>query len=190
MFERLYAELKSLARRQSRRHGSGDVQTTTLVPEAFLKFKGAGSLQLEDRRYFLTYASRMMRSIIVDHARQRLAVKRGAGDVPVTLDTNIADSAAAATTRKCSARTKRWRSSVHRTNGSVSGGAELLRRPVERGNYGRDGCQRAHGATLLGAGAPVLQREPAERQDTALKAPARPPPIWPPHALACLTIHP
>ncbi len=95
LFELLYAELKSLASRQSRRHGSGDVHTTTLVHEAYLKFKGAGALQLEDRRHFLAYASRVMRSIIVDHARQRLAAKRGAGDVPVTLDTNIADPAVA-----------------------------------------------------------------------------------------------
>jgi RNA polymerase sigma factor (TIGR02999 family) len=95
LFELLYGELKSLARQQSRRHGSHDVHTTTLVHEAYLKFQGVGALRLEDRRHFLAYASRVMRSIIVDHARQRLAIKRGEGGVPVTLDTNVSDSTTA-----------------------------------------------------------------------------------------------
>jgi RNA polymerase sigma factor (TIGR02999 family) len=92
LFELLYGELKSLARQQARRHGSADVHTTTLVHEAYLKFQGVGALRLEDRRHFLAYATRVMRSIIVDHARQRLAIKRGEGGVPVTLDTNVSDS--------------------------------------------------------------------------------------------------
>lgn len=95
LFELLYGELKSLASRQSRRDGQRDVHTTTLVHEAYLRFKAAGDLQLENRRHFLGYAARVMRSIIVDHARQRLAAKRGSGEVPVPLDTNIAGSVTA-----------------------------------------------------------------------------------------------
>lgn len=93
LFELLYSELRQLASQQSRRHGNADVHTTTLVHEAYLRFKGAGNLRLEDRRHFLAYASRVMRSIIVDHARQRLALKRGAGGVPVTLDTDVSAAA-------------------------------------------------------------------------------------------------
>jgi RNA polymerase sigma factor (TIGR02999 family) len=91
LFQLLYGELRSLAHRQSRRHGDAEVHTTALVHEAYLKFKAAGELRLEDRRHFLAYAARVMRSIVVDHARSRLAVKRGAGGSPVTLDTKVSN---------------------------------------------------------------------------------------------------
>ncbi len=92
LFQLLYEELRSLARRQVRNQFDPAVHTTTLVHEAYLRFKSSGELRLEDRRHFLAYASHVMRSIIVDHARSRLAAKRGGGSLPVTLDTNIVNS--------------------------------------------------------------------------------------------------
>jgi RNA polymerase sigma factor (TIGR02999 family) len=92
LFQLLYDELRALAHQQARRHFDPAVNTTTLVHEAYMRFRSSGSLRLEDRRHFLAYASHVMRSIVVDHARSRLALKRGAGSTPVTLDTNIGDS--------------------------------------------------------------------------------------------------
>ncbi len=96
LFELLYAELRSLAHEQSRRHSDAAVHTTTLVHEAYLRFRASGNLKIADERHFLAYASHVMRSILVDQARSRLASKRGAGSAPVTLDTGIIDSTVAA----------------------------------------------------------------------------------------------
>jgi RNA polymerase sigma factor (TIGR02999 family) len=95
LFQLLYQELRSLASQQVRRQFDDAVHTTTLVHEAYVRFKSSGELRLEDRRHFLAYASHVMRSIIVDNARTRLAAKRGAGNVSVTLDTAIVDSSTA-----------------------------------------------------------------------------------------------
>lgn len=95
LFELLYQELRSLAHKQASRHAAPGVHTTTLVHEAYLRFHSVGELRVEDRRHFLAYASHVMRSIVVDHARSQLALKRGAGSVPVTLNTDIASSVTA-----------------------------------------------------------------------------------------------
>ena len=95
LFQLLYVELRSLAHEQTQRHSAPPVHTTTLVHEAYLRFRSSGDLRVEDRRHFLAYASHVMRSIIVDHARGRLAVKRGAGIAALTLDTGIANSVVA-----------------------------------------------------------------------------------------------
>jgi RNA polymerase sigma factor (TIGR02999 family) len=95
LFQLLYAELRSLAHEQSRRHSESALNTTTLVHEAYLRFRSSGDLKIEDRRHFLAYASHVMRSIVVDQARNRLAIKRGAGSAPLTLDTGILESTAA-----------------------------------------------------------------------------------------------
>jgi len=95
LFQLLYLELRTLAHEQSRRHSDPAVHTTTLVHEAYLRFKSSGELRIEDRRHFLAYASHVMRSIVVDHARSQLAAKRGAGSVPVTLNTGIVNSTTA-----------------------------------------------------------------------------------------------
>jgi len=95
LFQLLYLELRSLAHEQSRRHAEPAMHTTTLVHEAYLRFRSSGELQLEDRRHFLAYASHVMRSIVVDHARSQLADKRGAGIAPLTLNTGIANSVTA-----------------------------------------------------------------------------------------------
>jgi RNA polymerase sigma factor (TIGR02999 family) len=95
LFQLLYLELRSLAHQQSRQHAAPAVHTTTLVHEAYLRFRSSGELKLEDRRHFLAYASHVMRSIVVDHARSQLADKRGAGIAPLTLNTEISNSVTA-----------------------------------------------------------------------------------------------
>ncbi|HMA19239.1 MAG TPA: ECF-type sigma factor, partial [Gemmatimonadaceae bacterium] len=55
------------------------LNTTGLVHEAYLRLIDSGAAQLNDRDHFLAFASRVMRSVLVDHARKRTAAKRGHG---------------------------------------------------------------------------------------------------------------
>lgn len=59
--------------------------------ESFLKLVGNRALAIQDRRHFFTYASRVMRSVIVDFARARLAERRGGDAQVVTLNTGVSD---------------------------------------------------------------------------------------------------
>lgn len=81
----VYAELRRLAARQL----GGAAQTltpTALVNEAFLKLSGGALDSLNDRRHFFNLAARAMRQTVVDHARERLAQKRGGGLLHTQLD--------------------------------------------------------------------------------------------------------
>lgn len=86
----VYGELRRIAARQL----GGAQQTltpTALVNEAFLKLSGGSLSGLNDRRHFFNLAARAMRQTVVDHARERLAQKRGGG----LLHTQIEDDSAA-----------------------------------------------------------------------------------------------
>jgi RNA polymerase sigma factor (TIGR02999 family) len=90
VFDATYAELRGLARARLR-NGSRNtlLDTTSLVHEAFLRFADAGRLHIGDRQHFLRYASHVMRSVIVDFVRERLAQRRGGDAVHVTLDSQV-----------------------------------------------------------------------------------------------------
>jgi RNA polymerase sigma factor (TIGR02999 family) len=81
------AELRRLARiymaRERRNH---TLQATALVNEAFLRLNGARTIDWQDRAHFLGIAARLMRRVLVDHARERGMQKRGAGAIAVPLD--------------------------------------------------------------------------------------------------------
>lgn len=89
----LYAELHRLARARMYRSGPMTLlDPTALVSECWLRLRGAGTHEFPDRRHFLSFAARVMRSIVVDTVRASMAERRG-GDAPhVTLDTAIAES--------------------------------------------------------------------------------------------------
>ena len=90
LFAAAYGELRRLARSRLRDGGRNTLlDTTALVHESYLRFVSAGELRAEDRRAFFGYASRVMRSVIVDTARERLAERRGGGLAPLTLSTEI-----------------------------------------------------------------------------------------------------
>ena len=92
LFAEAYGELRKLARSRLRDGGRNSVlETTALVNESFLRFIQAGNLRLEHRRAFFAYASRVMRSVIVDTIRERQAQRRGGGQALLTLDTAVAD---------------------------------------------------------------------------------------------------
>jgi RNA polymerase sigma factor (TIGR02999 family) len=75
----VYAQLRTLARQRLRKAvNERSLNTTGLVHEAYLRLVDAGA-QLNDRDHFLAFASRVMRSVLVDHARKRTAAKRGTG---------------------------------------------------------------------------------------------------------------
>ena len=71
------------------------LDTTSLVHESYLKLVGQESLAVEDRHHFFAYAARVMRSVIVDFARARLAERRGGAAEHVVLDTELAQKIAA-----------------------------------------------------------------------------------------------
>lgn len=78
LFTGLYPELKRLARSRLRRGAAFTlVDTTALVHETWLRLSQRHGIALTERAHFLAYAAKVMRSIVVDHARQRLAEKRG-----------------------------------------------------------------------------------------------------------------
>ena len=73
----LYQRLRQLARARLRAEGGAcSLDTTALVHEAYLKLADGPSPRLRDRSHFLTLASRVMRHLLVDHARARKAAKR------------------------------------------------------------------------------------------------------------------
>ena len=79
LFATLYAELHQLARSALRRNGRQlTLSPTTLLHEAYLNIARRGSLHFPDAAHFMAYASRAMRGLIIDFARERQAQKRGA----------------------------------------------------------------------------------------------------------------
>src|ERR1700693_5847606 len=82
-------------RRQARRHLRGErpdhtLESAALVNEAYLRLVRQGTPQWQNRAHFFGVAAQLMRHILVDHARNRLAAKRGAGAPRLSLDPQIA----------------------------------------------------------------------------------------------------
>ena len=95
LFAAAYAELHRLARARLRDGGRNTLlDTTCLVHEAYLRFVTAGELRAEDRRAFFAYASEVMRSVIVNSVRERIAQKRGGDRRRLTLSTQLAANVA------------------------------------------------------------------------------------------------
>ncbi|MCC7287296.1 MAG: sigma-70 family RNA polymerase sigma factor [Burkholderiaceae bacterium] len=97
-FAAAYRELQRLA--HVRLHDSGGrstvLDTSALVHESYLRLVRQGELRFDDRRAFFGYASQVMRSVIVDAARERMALRRGGADAQrLTLSTDVAHGLAA-----------------------------------------------------------------------------------------------
>ena len=76
----VYTELRTIAAKHLRSERPGHtLQPTALANEAYLRLRGLGDVPWHDRAHFFAIASRIMRRILVDHARANLAQKRGAG---------------------------------------------------------------------------------------------------------------
>ena len=95
-FSAWYPELKKIAHARLSRSGlNGTMQTTALVNDSYLKLATGPDLNFATRLQFLAYASRTLRSIVIDLVREERALRRG-GDLDlVTLDTGVQEGVAA-----------------------------------------------------------------------------------------------
>lgn len=85
LFELIYDELHSVARRQrSRWNGMNTLNTVALIHETYLKLWKHQPDQIENRRHFLAIASKAMRQILINYAEKKAAQKRGGNAVPVS----------------------------------------------------------------------------------------------------------
>jgi RNA polymerase sigma factor (TIGR02999 family) len=83
----VYEELRRLAREYLRRErGDHTLQATALVHEAYLRMVDEKSARWKDRAHFYGIAARLMRRILVDHARAHNAIKRGGLEQKLSLD--------------------------------------------------------------------------------------------------------
>ena len=89
LFGTLYAELHRLARRELNRQGPGALGVTTLLHEAYLSISGREGTVFVDQARFMAYAARVMRGLIIDDVRGRLAQKRGGGQYHTSLATDV-----------------------------------------------------------------------------------------------------
>jgi RNA polymerase sigma factor (TIGR02999 family) len=90
LLETVYSELRRLAAAHMRRERADHtLPPTALVHEAYLRLVDSGGVDWRDRAHFLGIASRVMRQVLVDHARNRGRLKRGGDWHRVTLDERI-----------------------------------------------------------------------------------------------------
>lgn len=83
----VYTELRRVARARLRSERVGhSLQTTALVHEVYLRLVDIDRLTFENRAHFFAIAARLMRQILVDHARRQRATKRGGGETMLTLE--------------------------------------------------------------------------------------------------------
>lgn len=91
-FSLLYDELRQLARSRLHQHQQFTLlDTTSLLHESYLKILGVEALPIQGRKHFFTYASTVMRSVIVDFARARAAERRGGESDHLVLDTSLSE---------------------------------------------------------------------------------------------------
>lgn len=91
LFAVVYRELRNLARAKlSRESPLTLLDPTSLVHESWFRLSGNLATDVSNRRVFFGYASKVMRSVIVDYVRERDAEKRGGGAHPITLITELA----------------------------------------------------------------------------------------------------
>jgi len=87
----IYRELRRLAAGYMRRERPNHtLQATALVNEAWMRLIQQPQMTWQSRAHFFGIASKLMRQILVDHARKRSAAKRGVGAKQITLTDNLA----------------------------------------------------------------------------------------------------
>jgi len=94
LFASLYSELHRLARRQRAGGAALSIGTTTLLHEAYLNISRREGVRFPDRARFMAYAAKVMRRLVIDHARRRRAQKRGGAFHITSLLDDVADSPA------------------------------------------------------------------------------------------------
>lgn len=93
LFCALYAELRRVATHELARHGAPmTLSATTLLHKAYIEMAGEEGASFPDRNRFMGYAARVMRCLIIDHARNRQAQKRGGQFEITSLETGLENS--------------------------------------------------------------------------------------------------
>ena len=83
----IYPELRRIARRYMGKENAGHtLQTSALINEAYMRLVDRQAVEWHDRSHFFAVAARVMRNILIDHARKYAYAKRGAGAMHITLD--------------------------------------------------------------------------------------------------------
>jgi RNA polymerase sigma factor (TIGR02999 family) len=91
-----YSDLRRLARARLAAGGRYTLlDTTALVHESFLRLQRAGNVPVNDGEHFLAYATKTMRSVVVDYARRRKAERHGGGAAHTSLDSVHAEEISA-----------------------------------------------------------------------------------------------
>jgi RNA polymerase sigma factor (TIGR02999 family) len=93
LFSTLYSELHRLAKRELARWGApASLSVTTLLHESYLDIAAREGHAFPDKARFMGYAARVMRGLVIDHARSRNAIKRG-GEFEITsLKTDLGEN--------------------------------------------------------------------------------------------------
>ena len=92
VFAALYDELHRMARRELAKRGAGvTLSATTLLHDAYLSISQREGITFPDRNRYMGYASRVMRGLIIDYARNRQAQKRGGHFEITSISTDVAD---------------------------------------------------------------------------------------------------
>jgi RNA polymerase sigma factor (TIGR02999 family) len=90
LFSALYSELHRIAKRQLARQGVPvSLSATTLLHQAYIEMAEREGISFPDRARFMGYAARVMRGLIIDHARSRHAQKRGGQFEPTSVETEL-----------------------------------------------------------------------------------------------------
>lgn len=92
LFASLYEQLRRIARRELRRRSGVSLSATTLLHEAYFKMKQRSDAAFPDESHFLAYASRAMRTLVIDYARSRQAEKRGGAFHITRLPTEVPEA--------------------------------------------------------------------------------------------------
>lgn len=94
LFASLYAELRQIAQRELRRTAGLTLSATTLLHETYFKLQQRTDAAFPDQARFLAYAARAMRSLVIDFARTRQALKRGGAFEITGLPTELPEQVA------------------------------------------------------------------------------------------------
>jgi RNA polymerase sigma factor (TIGR02999 family) len=94
LFGALYSELHWIAKRELARQGMPvSLGATTLLHQAYIEMAERNGISFPDRARFMAYAGRVMRGLIIDHARRRQAQKRGGQFEITSAETDCAEPA-------------------------------------------------------------------------------------------------
>lgn len=82
----VYDQLRGLAKSVLSQRQTVTLCTTALTHEAYMRLVGGKALRVDCRRQFFALAAKVMRNVLIDHARSRAAAKRGGGEAAIPLD--------------------------------------------------------------------------------------------------------